>query len=171
MENCSRCGKEITTNKHGRTRYCRDCRVLVHRENSRRYNARHRDPNKPRSIKRCHHVDWSVADPMIDQGITDEMIAQRCGCAPLTITGRRYKLARIAKNPVLSQDPIFTYFNYKERLDAWLREVHPRAFRDMTFEDLRAWLKTSQGQDFLQRANRNIEAERFTERTQIDSLG
>ena len=106
---------------------------------------------------------------MITRGINDETVAARCGCAPLTITGRRYKLKRIANNPVLT--PTFTYFNYKERLDAWLKQLHGRAFSNMTFEAFRAWIQEPEGQALLARINAAIERERYTERAEIDLQG
>lgn len=166
---CERCKEaDIPVGVQGRRIYCDACRRLQSKENNRRFKMRERERvglGPPR--KKLQRVDWTVADPLIRAGKSPKEIAAHCGCAENTILGRKYKLGRIDRNPVLAPCQS-AYFNYRERLHKWFRKLQKRIGMKGPFEEFLQWLKTPEGQALLERINWEITPDWETEQREAD---
>ena len=160
--NCTRCGKAIVQNKHGRRIYCYKCRVEAKQANQHSYWVRKRESNPKPPTKNCH-INWQLGDQMIRDGETPQFIADTLGCSVHTVLSHR----SLMKNGKLCPGRVVSYgcqfFDYRAELDKMIVELFKSRGNGMSMEQFRAWLMTPDGQELLADINQHGANARYLE--------
>ena len=150
--NCTRCGKAIVQNKHGRRLYCYKCREVMQQANQHNYWVRKRESNPKPPTKNCH-INWQLGDQMIRDGETPQFIADTLGCSVHTVLSHRSQM----KHGKIQYQPRVDYgckfYDYKQELEKMLAELHAKRGNGMDMAQFRGWLMTKEGQALLRQVN------------------